>query len=201
MTTQTRSDIDRTLAVGEIVVTDFPTPVGILRLATRTADDPGATGRGLAARHRRAAHDGVVVACGFEDHWDRLEARLRERFPHDRWSEGATAASEIVSRYLDGDLRAIDDLGVDLGGTDFQERVWAALRSIPVGETWSYADLADAIGQPTATRAVGTANGANPVSVVVPCHRVVRADGALGGYGGGLDRKAWLLAHEGARLA
>jgi methylated-DNA-[protein]-cysteine S-methyltransferase len=71
------------------------------------------------------------------------------------------------------------------------------LRTIPVGQTWSYADLATAVSTPTATRAVGSANGANPISLVVPCHRVVRSDGTLGGYGGGLDRKRWLLAHEG----
>jgi len=89
---------------------------------------------------------------------------------------------------------------VDPGGTPFQRAVWAALRRIPPGTTCSYTDLARAVGAPTAVRAVGTANGANPVAVVIPCHRVVRSDGSLGGYGGGLDRKRWLLEHEKAAL-
>ena len=83
-------------------------------------------------------------------------------------------------------------------GTEFQREVWAALRTIPPGRTLSYGDLAKKIGRPTAVRAVGAANGANPVSLVVPCHRVIAADGTLGGYGWGLERKRWLLAHEGA---
>lgn len=148
-----------------------------------------------------AARDGVLVACGFADHWDGLVDRVVERFPDDEWSEGESDASRAVDAYVGGDLAVIDQLEVDTGGTDFQRRVWAALRTIPIGETWSYGDLAAAVGNDGAMRAVGSANGANPVSVVVPCHRVVRADGSLGGYGGGLDRKAWLLAHEGARLA
>ncbi|MEO0530207.1 MAG: methylated-DNA--[protein]-cysteine S-methyltransferase [Planctomycetota bacterium] len=81
-------------------------------------------------------------------------------------------------------------------GTPFQEQVWQALLRIPAGETRSYAAIAREIGEPTATRAVGTANGANPISILVPCHRVVRTGGALGGYGGGSDRKRWLLDHE-----
>lgn len=85
-------------------------------------------------------------------------------------------------------------------GTDFERRVWAQLLAIPFGETTSYAAIARAIGEPGASRAVGRANGANPVSILVPCHRVVRTGGALGGYGGGLDRKRWLLDHE-ARVA
>lgn len=148
-----------------------------------------------------ATRDDAVVACGFEDHWEPLRARVADRFPDDRWVEGETAASRAVDAYVGGDLRAIDDLAVDTGGTEFQQRVWAALRTIPTGDTWSYGELAAAVGNDGAMRAVGSANGANPVSVVVPCHRVVRADGGLGGYGGGLDRKAWLLRHEGARLA
>ena len=85
---------------------------------------------------------------------------------------------------------------VKTGGTDFQRSVWAALRTIPAGETWSYGRLASAIGKPAAVRAVGLANGANPVGVIVPCHRVVGANGTLTGYAGGLERKRWLLAHE-----
>ena len=89
------------------------------------------------------------------------------------------------------------DLPIDVRGTAFQERVWQELRKIPVGETRSYADIAAAIGQPGAVRAVGSANGDNPVAVLVPCHRVIRSDGSLGGYAGGLDRKTRLLAAEG----
>ncbi|MDE0803987.1 MAG: methylated-DNA--[protein]-cysteine S-methyltransferase [Acidimicrobiales bacterium] len=148
-----------------------------------------------------AERDGSLVACGFADHWDVLVARVEQRFPDDVWTDGETAASRAIDDYVHGDLEAIDDLPVDTGGTEFQQRVWAALRTIPLGETWSYRDLAIAVGNEGAMRAVGSANGKNPVSVVVPCHRVVRADGSLGGYGGGLDRKVWLLTHEGARLA
>ena len=85
-----------------------------------------------------------------------------------------------------------------MGGTDFQRSVWDALRTIPAGETLSYAALAERVGRPTAVRAVGLANGTNPIAVIVPCHRVIGSDSSLTGYGGGLDRKRWLLEHEGA---
>jgi methylated-DNA-[protein]-cysteine S-methyltransferase len=98
--------------------------------------------------------------------------------------------------YFAGDLRAIDTLEVDPQGTAFQRRVWAALRTIPAGTTWSYAELARSVGHPTATRAVGAANGRNPIALVLPCHRVIASDGTLGGYGGGLEMKRWLLHHE-----
>jgi len=106
---------------------------------------------------------------------------------------GLTAA---LSAYFGGDLTAIDGLPVATAGTPFQESVWRALRTIPCGETLSYGALARQIGRPTAVRAVGLANGANPVAVVVPCHRVIGSDGSLTGYGGGIERKRWLLAHE-----
>ena len=112
--------------------------------------------------------------------------------------EDPGGAVSALRRYFDGDLDAIDELEVDPVGTDFQQSVWAALRSVPVGETTSYGEIAASIESPGAVRAVGSANGANPIVVIVPCHRVVRSDGSLGGYGGGLDRKRWLLAHEGA---
>lgn len=99
--------------------------------------------------------------------------------------------------YLGGDLHAIDEIEVATGGTAFQRELWAALRRIPVGETVSYGELAVRLGRPRAVRAVGLANGANPISVVVPCHRVIGADQSLTGYGGGLPRKRWLLEHEG----
>ena len=148
-----------------------------------------------------ADEEGRLCAAGFlEGHarmerqvstWSRIEgARLVPRVdPH-----GLTAA---LSRYFAGDLSAIESLPVSLRGTPFQRRVWEALRGIPRGETRSYAQLARRIGHPTAVRAVGLANGANPVAVVVPCHRVIGSDGSLTGYGGGLERKRWLLRHEG----
>jgi len=105
-----------------------------------------------------------------------------------------------ISAYFDGDLRIIDALPVATAGTPFQRAVWTALRDIPCGTTLSYSDLARRIDRPSAVRAVGIANGANPVAVVVPCHRVVGKGGALTGYGGGIERKRWLLAHEGVLL-
>jgi methylated-DNA-[protein]-cysteine S-methyltransferase len=102
--------------------------------------------------------------------------------------------------YFDGDLEALDAIPVDPHGTPFQRDVWRMLQRIPAGRTWSYMQLARAVGRPDAVRAVGAANGANPIPIVIPCHRVIGADGRLVGYGGGLDRKRWLLAHEGARL-
>lgn len=109
--------------------------------------------------------------------------------PHD-----AVAALEA---YFAGDLRAIDRLPAEAPGTKFQRAVWAELRGIPPGSTISYQELARRLARPTATRAVGAANGQNPVGIVVPCHRVIGANGTLTGYSGGLDKKRWLLAHEG----
>lgn len=101
-----------------------------------------------------------------------------------------------IEAYFAGDLIAINEVPVATRGTPFQRQVWTALRTIPAGTTTSYGELAARIGRPKASRAVGLANGANPVGIVVPCHRVIGASGALTGYGGGLDRKRWLLAHE-----
>ena len=98
--------------------------------------------------------------------------------------------------YFEGELGAIEGLATAGEGTDFQRRVWRALCDIPAGTTCSYGELAKRVGTPKACRAVGAANGANPIGIVVPCHRVIGANGTLTGYGGGLDRKRWLLAHE-----
>jgi methylated-DNA-[protein]-cysteine S-methyltransferase len=117
----------------------------------------------------------------------RLEL-LPARDPH-----GLTSA---IARYFSGEVRAIDNLPVKTAGTDFQRTVWHALRDIPCGKTISYGELARRIGRPEAVRAVGLANGANPIGVVVPCHRVIGANGSLTGYGGGMERKRWLLDHE-----
>jgi methylated-DNA-[protein]-cysteine S-methyltransferase len=106
----------------------------------------------------------------------------------------AAAASQLDA-YFRGELTSFD-LPLALEGTQFQRCVWAALQSIPYGETVSYGELAGRIGQPSASRAVGLANGRNPVAIVVPCHRVIGADGSLTGYGGGVDRKRFLLALE-----
>jgi methylated-DNA-[protein]-cysteine S-methyltransferase len=107
--------------------------------------------------------------------------------------------TSVMRSYFAGDVCVLDGLSVATGGTPFQREVWSALRSIPQGITRSYGELAAALSRPKAVRAVGLANGANPIGIVVPCHRVIGANGQLTGYGGGLHRKQWLLAHEGAR--
>jgi methylated-DNA-[protein]-cysteine S-methyltransferase len=105
-----------------------------------------------------------------------------------------------MNDYFLGDLSAINSIPVTTGGTSFQRDVWAELRTIQAGTTLSYGALARQLGRPKSARAVGLANGANPVSIVVPCHRLVGADGSLTGYAGGISRKRWLLIHEGAAL-
>lgn len=109
--------------------------------------------------------------------------------------------ADVIARlmaYFGGDRTAIDQIPVEPVGTDFQRLVWLTLRRIPAGTTWSYRQLAERVQRPAAIRAVGAANGANPIAIVLPCHRVIGSDGRLVGYGGGMDRKKWLLAHEGA---
>ena len=145
---------------------------------------------------------GALVGLVFEDHWKGFSRELEKRFGEFSFEENPRggAPAEALRRYFAGDLRALDGVEVDTGGTPFQQLVWKALRRIPAGTTWSYARLAREIGRPSATRAVAAANGTNPVSIVIPCHRVIGSDGSLTGYGGGLPRKQWLLAHEGALL-
>ena len=101
-----------------------------------------------------------------------------------------------VERYFSGDVDALDEIPIRTDGTEFQRAVWDAIRGIPAGRTLSYQEIAREIGRPAAARAVGQATGRNPVSIVVPCHRVISSDGSLGGYGGGLHRKEWFLDHE-----
>jgi methylated-DNA-[protein]-cysteine S-methyltransferase len=108
--------------------------------------------------------------------------------------------TNAIRAYFEGELEAIDTLPVATEGTSFQKSVWRALRDIPAGETISYGELANRIGKPAAVRAVGLANGANPIGIVVPCHRVIGANGSLTGYGGGIERKRWLLDHEKRKL-
>ena len=136
--------------------------------------------------------------------WADYETHLRPSLEHHYGKNGFTiepgrnpgGSAEAIARYFAGDLSAIDTLPVQTTGTPFQQQVWSALREIPCGTTISYAALAARIGRPNAVRAVGLANGSNPVGVVVPCHRVIGSDGSLTGYGGGIERKRWLLRHE-----
>ena len=145
---------------------------------------------------------GRLRLLDWESHTERMHRLLARHY-----GKGAVrlapapAAGPVADRliaYFAGDLSALDAIVTETGGTPFQRQVWAALRQIPAGHTWSYARLAAHVGRPAAVRAVGAANGANPVGIVTPCHRVIGADGSLTGYGGGLERKTWLLAHEGA---
>ncbi|MCU1375133.1 MAG: methylated-DNA (protein)-cysteine S-methyltransferase [Actinomycetia bacterium] len=125
------------------------------------------------------------------------------RAPEPTWTEDAEPFAGVVAQleeYFEG-RRTVFDLDLELEGTPFQRTVWAALQDIPYGETRGYGQLARAIGRPTASRAVGAANGSNPISIIVPCHRVIGADGSLTGYGWGTERKSWLLDHERAQAS
>ncbi|MGH7025536.1 MAG: methylated-DNA--[protein]-cysteine S-methyltransferase [Caulobacteraceae bacterium] len=139
-------------------------------------------------------------ALDFEDHSERNMKLLRRHYGDVPITEGKAPASITapLKAYFDGDLSALERVEIATNGTPFQEAAWAALRAIPAGATCSYAQQAAAIGKPKAMRAVGLANGANPVGIVNPCHRVIGAGGDLTGYGGGMERKRWLLEHEGA---
>ncbi|MGH7789570.1 MAG: methylated-DNA--[protein]-cysteine S-methyltransferase [Candidatus Binatia bacterium] len=162
-----------------IEITEFDSPLGDVRIATSA---------------------GRLCAMGFAEHWDRLQARLQQRFGRGT-AAAAQPATPLVGRlqaYFAGDLSALAGVDVDPGGTPFQRRVWDALLHIPAGQTTSYSAIASAIGAPRAVRAVGAANGANPIWLVIPCHRAIGADGRLVGYAGGIERKRWLLQHEGA---
>jgi methylated-DNA-[protein]-cysteine S-methyltransferase len=160
----------------------FPTPTGPMLLLTDEQER--------------------LRALDWEDH----EARMR-RLLDLHYGAGVTLvkaapalslARAAIEAYFAGELSATRALAVHTGGTVFQRDVWAALRAIPLGETTTYGRLASTIGRPKAVRAVGLANGANPVAIVVPCHRVIGSNASLTGYGGGLERKRWLLDHESA---
>lgn len=149
-----------------------------------------------------ADHEGNLRVIDWTNHEPRMLHSLTRLYGKNgfrvepaRNPHGLTTA---LQRYFEGDLTAIGALPVKTTGTPFQRKVWSALRTIPCGTTISYLQLATEIGQPTAVRAVGLANGSNPIGVVVPCHRVIGANGSLTGYGGGLHRKSWLLQHESA---
>lgn len=163
----------------------LPTPIGAMLLVS---DD-----------------DGRLRAADFHDYEERMHRLLRLHYASSggyslRKARTPASIRERVEAYFDGRLDAIDAIEVRTGGTAFQQQVWRALRAIGAGQTETYGALAARIGALKAVRAVGAANGANPVGVIVPCHRVIGADGSLTGYGGGIERKRWLLQHEGAAL-
>lgn len=143
-----------------------------------------------------------VRALDFADHLRRLHRGLHEHYgTYDLIDAPAPAAiGAALGRYFEGDLLALDEIVTATAGSDLQRQVWKALRHIPAGQTTSYGELARALGfqDPRAAIDIGAANGANPVSIIVPCHRVIASNGDLRGYAGGLHRKRWLLVHEGA---
>jgi methylated-DNA-[protein]-cysteine S-methyltransferase len=150
----------------------YPSPIGDLLL---TSDGESLTGLYM-CQHKGRPAAGPEACCQRDD-------------------SAFQSVSEQLAAYFCGELRDFD-IPLRMPGTPFQCQVWEGLRAIPYGSTVSYAELARRIGRPGASRAVGSANGRNPISIVVPCHRVIAADGTLGGYGGGLERKEWLLEHE-----
>lgn len=164
----------------EILIDRVSTPIGAMMIA---GDQEGHLRVSVFAEDEGIIHRYLRLQYG-----DRLFTLKPAKNPH--------GLSEAITRYFVGDLEAIDRIRVETGGTPFQSGVWQALRSIPCGTTTSYGQLAKQIGHPAAVRAVGAANGANPVAVVLPCHRVIGANGSLTGYGGGIERKRWLLDHE-----
>jgi methylated-DNA-[protein]-cysteine S-methyltransferase len=163
----------------KLVVATVSTPIGGLRLVTGS--------HGLCAAEFADREDRLVVS---------LNRRWRAGGYHLVRGRAPRDVRTALEAYFAGELAAIGTLEIDLTGTAFQRAIWTRLRTIRPGSTLSYAAMAAAVGRPAAVRATGHANGANPVSVVIPCHRLVGADGSLTGYGGGLDRKRWLLAHE-----
>jgi methylated-DNA-[protein]-cysteine S-methyltransferase len=150
-----------------------------------------------------AVRDHYLCALDFTDGWLREEAKLARRFGalDGRRAEDPAGVVSRLKRYFAGSVEALAEIQVDPGGTQFQRKVWAKLCEVLPGQTISYRDLACLIGSPSAVRAVGAANGANPIAIVIPCHRVIGADGRLVGYGGGIERKRWLLMHERAHCA
>jgi methylated-DNA-[protein]-cysteine S-methyltransferase len=159
---------------------EVPTPIGTALLVSDT--------------------EGMLRALDFADYAARMQRLLRLHYGHVELQPGPLARPlrSALARYFDGELTALASIAWRTAGTPFQRKVWQALTHIAPGTTTTYGALAHALGIPKAARAVGLANGSNPVGIVVPCHRVIGADGTLTGYGGGLHRKQWLLRHEGA---
>lgn len=152
------------------------------------------------------ANERAVVGLEFGDALGRRDALARHLERHLgahelRGAADPAGAATRLARYFAGERHALAEQPVEIHGTAFRAAVWRALRTIPAGEAWTYAQLAARVGNPRALRAVGAANGANPIALFVPCHRVIASDRTLWGYGGGLERKRWLLAHEGASFA
>ena len=145
-----------------------------------------------------AARRGRLCALMFSRDWDDVAERLSRRLGETAWRTESDPAGAVsaVEAYFGGDVDALTTFPVEMNGTPFQCNVWSAMRDIPAGAVASYGDLAFRIGAPRASRAVGAASGANLIAIVIPCHRVVASGGGLGGYGGGLDVKRWLLDHE-----
>jgi methylated-DNA-[protein]-cysteine S-methyltransferase len=148
------------------------------------------------------ARDGVLLLLEFDEARERVKRQITARFGDVDLQPASNpfGLSDVMRDYFSGNLKAIDGLITDGDGTDFEKQVWQELRKIPCGVTVSYGSIAKTLGDIQLSRAVGMANGKNPIAVVVPCHRVIGADGTLTGYGGGLHRKEWLLRHEGALL-
>jgi methylated-DNA-[protein]-cysteine S-methyltransferase len=148
-----------------------------------------------------AAHGERVCLLHFGPDSADIRKQLARWYPGDPIvpSDDPAGAAAVLRDYFAGDVEVLDRVAVEMNGTPFQQRVWAALRRVRAGTTVAYSDIARAIRAPSAVRAVGAANGANPVAVIVPCHRIIGSNGTLTGYGGGLERKEWLLRHEGVR--
>lgn len=140
-------------------------------------------------------------AVEWEEHSDRMEQLLAQHYRREGFQRVSASdpggLSQKLRDYFAGDLGIIDTLATETAGTPFQREVWKALRAIPCGQVMHYGQLATLLGRAGAARAVGAANGSNPVSIVVPCHRVIGSNGTLTGYAGGVQRKEWLLRHEG----
>ncbi|WP_417317515.1 methylated-DNA--[protein]-cysteine S-methyltransferase [Emcibacter sp.] len=147
------------------------------------------------------SHGNKLCALDYEGYEERMHRLLNKRFGPCTLDQKTNAQlREKLDDYFAGRFSSLDDIEVELGGTPFQQKTWQALRTIPAGETWSYGQLARVLGNEKAMRAVGTANGQNPVAIVVPCHRVIGSNGTLTGYAGGLERKKNLLELEGVSL-
>lgn len=153
---------------------------------------------------------GILVSLDYEGYEHRMMRLLTKRYGNfhliedSHQTDGQHSDNTLIDSiraYLDGELTAIKTIPVNPGGTTFQVQVWQSLRAIPAGTVMSYGELARQLGKPAAVRAVGTTNSLNPISIVLPCHRVIGANGSLTGYAGGLERKRWLLEHEGVDLA
>jgi methylated-DNA-[protein]-cysteine S-methyltransferase len=146
--------------------------------------------------------DGVLRALDFEDYAARMKELLRLHYGAVALAKGRApkAMRSALSAYFEGDFAALKSIAWRVAGTPFQRKIWTALPKIRAGRTMSYGALATSLGVPNAMRAVGHANGSNPISVVIPCHRLIGANGSLVKYGGGLHRKQWLLRHEGVEI-